>query len=131
MAEFIEVAEANEIPPGGMKVVMAEGQEILLANIEGTVHAINRRCGHMNAPLEDGVLKGKEVICPMHGVRFDVTTGKKLCEPIMAPPPGADKLPQDFVEYMGKLGLLIAKISTLDCQAYAVRVEGESVQVSV
>ena len=131
MAEFIEVAKVSEIPAGGMKVVVTRGREILLANIEGTVHAMNRRCGHMNAPLEDGMLKGKEVICPMHGVRFDVTTGKKLSEPIMAPPPGADKLPPDFLEYMGKLGQLIGKINTLDCQAYAVRVEGESVQVSV
>jgi nitrite reductase/ring-hydroxylating ferredoxin subunit len=85
----------------------------------------------MNAPLEDGVLKGKEVTCPMHGAKFDVTTGQKLGDPVMAPPPGADKLPPEFLQYMGKLGQLIGKITTLSCQAYSVRVEGDSVKVSV
>ncbi len=131
MAELIEVAKASDIPSGSMKAVTAQGHEILLTNVEGKIYAINRRCGHMNAPLEDGVLKGKEVTCPMHGARFDITTGQKLSEPVMAPPPGADKLPPEFLQYMGKLGQLIGKISTLSCPAYSVSVEGDSVKVSV
>ena len=78
MAELVTVAKATEIPSGSMKVITAKGQEILLANVEGKIYAISRRCGHMNAPLEDGVLRGKEVVCPIHGARFDVTTGQKL-----------------------------------------------------
>lgn len=131
MPDFIEVAKTSDIPSGKMKAVTVGGQEILLANVDGTIHAINRRCGHMNAPLEDGLLKGKEVTCPMHGVKFDVTTGKKLNEPIMGAAPGMDKLPPEFLEYMGKLGQLIAKISTLDCRAYTVQVDGQSVKLSV
>jgi len=131
MAEFIEVAKASEIPSGGLKVVTVKGHEILLTNVEGKLYAMSRRCGHMNAPLEDGVLKGKELTCPMHGSRFDVTTGRKLSEPVMAPPPGADKLPPEFLQFMGKIGQLMAKITTLDCPAYTVTVEGDSVKVSV
>jgi len=131
MAELIEVAKASEIPSGSLKVVTAKGHEILLANVEGKLYAVSRRCGHMNAPLEDGVLKGKEVTCPMHGAKFDVTTGQKLSDPVMVPPPGADKLPPEFLQYMGKIGQLMGKITTLSCQAYAVRVEGDSVKVSV
>jgi nitrite reductase/ring-hydroxylating ferredoxin subunit len=131
MAEFIDVAKTSEIPTGKMKVVTVGGQEVLLANVDGAIHALNRRCGHMNAPLEDGVLKGKEVTCPMHGVRFDVTTGKKLSEPIMGAAPGMDKLPPEFLAYMGKVGQLIGKISTLDCQSYAVQIDGDSVKVKV
>ena len=131
MAEFVEVAKVTEIPAGTMKVVTVKGQEILLANVEGTLRAMNRRCGHMNAPLEDGVLKGKEVTCPMHGVRFDVTTGKKLSDPILGAAPGMDKLPPEFLQYMGKIGQLMGKITTLDCQTYPVTVDGESVKVSV
>lgn len=131
MAEFIEVAKTGDIPTGKMKVVTVGGQEVLLTNVDGAIHALNRRCGHMNAPLEDGVLKGKEVTCPMHGVRFDVTTGKKLNEPIMGAAPGMDKLPPEFLAYMGKIGQLIGKISTMDCQSYAVQVDGDSVKVKV
>jgi nitrite reductase/ring-hydroxylating ferredoxin subunit len=131
MAELVTVAKIAEIPSGSMKVVTAKGQEILLANVEGKICAISRRCGHMNAPLEDGVLRGKEVVCPMHGARFDVTMGQKVSEPVMAPPPGADKLPPEFLQYMGKLGQLIGKITTLSCQAYAVSIEGDSIKVGV
>ena len=28
-----------------------------------------------------GALNGKVVTCPMHGARFDVTTGRKVAEP--------------------------------------------------
>ncbi len=131
MAEMVEVAKVSEVPSGSMKVVMVKGQEVLLAHVEGKLYAINRRCGHMNAPLEDGVLKGRELTCPMHGAKFDVTTGKKLSDPVLAPPPGADKLPPEFLQYMGKIGQLMAKITTHDCPAYTVVVEGDSVKVSV
>ena len=131
MAELVTVAKVTEIPSGSLKVVTAKGQEILLTNVEGTIYAISRRCGHMNAPLEEGVLRGKEVVCPMHGARFDVTTGQKVSEPVLAPPPGVDKLPPEFLQYLGKVGQLMGKITTLSCQAYAVTIEGDSVKVGV
>ena len=131
MAGLVTVAKVSEIPSGSRKVVTANGREILLTNLDGKIYAISRRCGHMNAPLEDGVLKGKEVVCPMHGARFDVTTGQKVSDPVMAPPPGADKLPPDFLQYLGKLGQLMGKITTLSCPTYAVKIEGESVKVEL
>lgn len=79
---LVEVAEKNEILPGGMKAVEAEGKEFILCNYEGNIYALNRRCSHMNTPLEKGTLEGYILTCPMHFAQFDITTGEALSSPI-------------------------------------------------
>src|ERR1700688_1791738 len=76
--QFIRAINTEEIAPGGMKTVELNGHEIVICNCSGTYHAIQRRCGHMNAPLEMGTLDGKFVTCGMHCAQFDVTTGQAL-----------------------------------------------------
>ena len=82
--KFIPVISADEIAPGGMKSVELDGQEIVICNCGGTYYAIQRRCGHMNAPLELGTLDGKFVTCAMHCAQFDVSTGQALSGPVPA-----------------------------------------------
>jgi nitrite reductase/ring-hydroxylating ferredoxin subunit len=65
-----------------MKNVVLNGHEIVICNCGGTYYAIQRRCGHMNAPLEMGTLDGKFVTCGMHCAQFDVTTGQALSGPV-------------------------------------------------
>ena len=94
--QFIDASDTKDVPPGKMKHVEAEEKEILLANTDGKVYALCDRCSHMNAPLSMGTLNGKVVTCPMHGARFDVTTGKKVGEP-MTPDPS--KFPEPIPEF--------------------------------
>ncbi len=58
-------------------------QQVLLANINGKFYAIGNLCTHVGGPLDRGKLEGHEVQCPLHGSRFDVTTGqlKKVTRP--------------------------------------------------
>ena len=72
---LVEVAKTDEIAPGGMKCVKAGEREIVVCNCDGRYYAVDRRCGHMNGPLEMGALDGTILTCPMHHVQFDVTTG--------------------------------------------------------
>jgi NAD(P)H-dependent nitrite reductase small subunit len=81
MAGFVKVAKANEIAPGKGKMVEVEGKKIALFNVEGSFYAIDDTCTHRGGPLSDGVLDEKEVTCPWHGGRFDVTTGEVLGSP--------------------------------------------------
>ena len=53
---FVQAIETEEIAPGGMKAVEVGGREVVICNCDGTFYAIERRCGHMNAPLEMGTL---------------------------------------------------------------------------
>jgi nitrite reductase/ring-hydroxylating ferredoxin subunit len=45
---------------------------------DGEIYAVNRRCGHTNAPLEMGTLEGYILTCPLHFSQFDIMTGEVL-----------------------------------------------------
>jgi nitrite reductase/ring-hydroxylating ferredoxin subunit len=78
---FVEVAQVNEVPTGTMKSYSAGGKQILIANIDGKLHAIDNICTHAGGELSKGKLEGKIVTCPKHSSKFDVTTGKCVSGP--------------------------------------------------
>ena len=81
MTEFVKVATTDDIEPGGALVVEVKGKEIAIFNADGEYFAIDNMCTHEEASLAEGELAGYEVTCPLHGARFDITTGEVLCPP--------------------------------------------------
>ena len=81
MAEFVKVAQSDEIAPGQGKLVEIEGKRIALFNVEGSCYAIDDTCTHRGGPLSEGVLNGQEVTCPWHGAVFNVTTAEVRSPP--------------------------------------------------
>ncbi len=70
-----------------MKAVQMMGQEVCLANVGGTYHAIGNLCTHVHGPLAQGALKDQIVTCPWHGSQFDIRTGEVKRGPAMKPEP--------------------------------------------
>ena len=62
-----------------------EGVAIAIYNISGAFYSTDDICTHDGGTLADGVLLGNEIICPRHGAKFDVRTGKALCMPAFTP----------------------------------------------
>lgn len=85
MSDYQRVAAVDEIPPGGRLSVMLDGRGVLLLRAGDDFYAIEDICSHDGQPLTDGPLKGKEIQCPRHGARFDITTGRPLCMPAVEP----------------------------------------------
>src|SRR5262245_19501749 len=110
---YVEVAKVDEIPSGNMKHDEFNGKEILIANLDGNFYALNDRCSHTNAPLSMGHIQGKIVTCPMHGARFDITTGKKVSDPKF-PSIETNSLPESLQKYMEYAGRLLSQIKTYD-----------------
>ena len=81
MAEFVKVAKRSEIEPGQARLVEAQGKQIALFNVGGQFCALDNNCTHRGGPLADGELSGYEIMCPLHGARFDVRTGEVLGPP--------------------------------------------------
>jgi 3-phenylpropionate/trans-cinnamate dioxygenase ferredoxin subunit len=56
-------------------------------NADGEYYAIEDRCSHDDGPLAEGDWEPEEcvVICPRHGSRFDIRTGKPLTLPAYLP----------------------------------------------
>jgi 3-phenylpropionate/trans-cinnamate dioxygenase ferredoxin component len=85
MAEWTKVASVKDLAPGGKIVVDVDGQSIALYHVEGKFYATDDICTHDGGPLAYGALEGYEIVCPRHGARFDVRTGKALCMPAFVP----------------------------------------------
>ena len=80
-AGFVKVAQLDDLPPGEMMMVEVGDDRILLANVEGKVHAIEDICSHAYASLSEGDLSGQEVECPLHGGAFDLVSGEAVTPP--------------------------------------------------
>ena len=76
MAEFRTVAKASEVAPGEMKLVEVDGDEVVVANVDGEFFAFSNTCTHEGGPLSDGELEGDIVTCPWHSTPFNVKTGE-------------------------------------------------------
>lgn len=98
--DFVEVAKTGEIELGKMKSVDVKGVDVLIANVDGKFYAMDDRCGHMNAMLSMGILRGKIVVCPFHFAEFDVTTGQKIKGPQEESFGNLDKLPEDMQKFL-------------------------------
>lgn len=75
MANYIEVANLEQLPPGRGTTVSIEGKEIALFNVDGTVYAIDDACLHHGVSLGLSKVEGNIVTCRGHGWKYDVTTG--------------------------------------------------------
>ncbi len=87
MAE-IDVAQADEFPPGSVKLVTAgPGAFVGVYNCGGTLYAIEDRCSHDDGPLCEGDWDEDfcRVICPRHGANFDLATGRPVTLPATEP----------------------------------------------
>ncbi|GAA2520289.1 MULTISPECIES: Rieske (2Fe-2S) protein [Streptomyces] len=78
----VELGPESEVAKGGTKlyrdhnVVVSRGED-------GAFAAYSTVCTHAGCPADK--LEGTKLICPCHGSEFDVTTGKALREPAVAP----------------------------------------------
>jgi 3-phenylpropionate/trans-cinnamate dioxygenase ferredoxin subunit len=74
--DFIDIAPASTLPAGERLFVELGGKSVVLFNLAGKFFAIGDVCSHDNGPVGDGEIEENEIICPRHGARFDIYTGK-------------------------------------------------------
>ena len=75
MADLVEAARLDRVPPGTSMVVTIGGKSVALFNVDGRIHAIDDTCPHAGASLGIGKLEGRIVTCRFHGMKIDVTNG--------------------------------------------------------
>jgi nitrite reductase/ring-hydroxylating ferredoxin subunit len=71
-----KVCKTSDIATGTMKGFTVNQKQVLVANVDGTFYAVDAVCSHRSGYLVKGKLDKNIIICPVHGARFDVTTGK-------------------------------------------------------
>ena len=76
MPQFLRVGSKSEMPaPGQAKEFTAAGKLICVANVSGTLCAMDNVCRHRGAALGQGTVTAGKVVCPWHGWRWDPRTG--------------------------------------------------------
>jgi nitrite reductase/ring-hydroxylating ferredoxin subunit len=73
---FTKIANLKDFQEGNLTKVEVKGKSIVLAMINGQIHAINSVCSHQGGPLEEGTLEGYNITCPLHYAVFDIRNGK-------------------------------------------------------
>jgi 3-phenylpropionate/trans-cinnamate dioxygenase ferredoxin subunit len=83
----IEVCPVGELEPGSMRLVSAGSIDVGVYNCGGELYAIEDRCSHDDGPLCEGEWEPEDcvVVCPRHGSRFEIASGRPLTLPAYLP----------------------------------------------
>ena len=101
MTDFQTACRVGEITAGEGKTVQVGGKLIALFLVDGQYFAIDDTCPHMGASLSGGYVENGIVTCPWHAWRYRLADGAWADNPRL------------------KVG------------CYAVRIEGDQVQIQV
>ncbi len=72
----VNLGDLSRIADGDMEAVVADGTDVLVCRVKGTLYALEDLCSHADTTLSDGRLNGYKVVCPLHGAQFDVRNGE-------------------------------------------------------
>jgi 3-phenylpropionate/trans-cinnamate dioxygenase ferredoxin subunit len=76
-----DVAAEGAISEGDFEIVETDDNVVAVFNIGGDYLAIEDVCTHDGAELAGGPVDGDQIICPRHGARFCLRTGRALTPP--------------------------------------------------
>jgi nitrite reductase (NADH) small subunit len=82
MPTFTKLALQSELPaPGEAKEFELGERVICVANVNGTISAMDNVCLHHGGPLGQGTIEGGKVVCPWHGWQYDPQSGQAAHNP--------------------------------------------------
>jgi len=78
---WVPVAPVASIAPGDHATVELDSGFVAVFNLGGEFFAIDDVCTHDGGGLAGGAVEDHQVICPRHGARFCLRTGRALTPP--------------------------------------------------
>ena len=79
---FIKLTAQSDLPPEGEAKEFTFGDKVIcVANVNGTISAMDNVCLHRGGPLGQGVIEGDKLVCPWHGWQYDPKTGQAVHNP--------------------------------------------------
>ncbi|MDE1921300.1 MAG: nitrite reductase small subunit NirD [Candidatus Omnitrophica bacterium] len=72
-----DLGSTEQIPPGQGRCFKIGALDVaVFRGRDGRLFAIENRCPHRGGPLAEGIIGATQVVCPLHGHKFDLTTGQ-------------------------------------------------------
>src|SRR5919108_1663185 len=82
MSEFVRLGSKADLPPENEAREFTVGERVIcVANVHGTITAMDNVCLHRGGPLGQGVIEGDKLVCPWHGWQYDPKTGQAVHNP--------------------------------------------------
>jgi nitrite reductase (NADH) small subunit len=79
---FTKLTAESELPAEGEAKEFTVGDRVIcVANVNGTISAMDNVCLHRGGPLGQGVIEGDKLVCPWHGWQYDPQTGQAVHNP--------------------------------------------------
>lgn len=76
---WTDIGGLADIPPAGGRVVNTPaGRLAVFRTALDEVYVLDDRCPHRGGPLSQGMVHGRQVQCPMHGLNVDLETGEAV-----------------------------------------------------
>jgi nitrite reductase/ring-hydroxylating ferredoxin subunit len=73
---YIPLAKLHQLYDGYRQALRFNGRDLLLLQEQGRTYLILNQCPHRGAPLTHATLAGDCLRCPLHGIEFNLHTGK-------------------------------------------------------
>jgi 3-phenylpropionate/trans-cinnamate dioxygenase ferredoxin subunit len=78
---WLDVEAVEALKPGSYRIVETDDYVVAVFNVFGEFHAFEDVCTHDGEELTSGPIDGDQIICPRHGARFCLRTGRALTAP--------------------------------------------------
>ncbi len=76
MGTLVFAAKVEDVKEGEILPLILQETPIALTRVNGEVRAFGDICTHDDGPLAEGYIEDRCVVCPRHGAKFDLETGK-------------------------------------------------------
>lgn len=73
---WVRITHLNNIPLREGRAVQIAGHDIAIFNLGDCFLAVENKCPHRSGPLADGIVSGRNVVCPLHAWKVDLTSGE-------------------------------------------------------
>lgn len=82
MSDYVKLTTESELPPlNEAREFNIADKTICVANVDGTMTAMDNLCLHRGGPLGQGVVDRGKLICPWHGWEWNPMTGEAAHNP--------------------------------------------------
>ena len=82
---YVSIGRADDFAANSLRVVKVDGEEVVVARVEGAFYAFSNYCPHDELPMVSSYFVDCAVVCVHHGAAFDVRTGDVLRQPSYGP----------------------------------------------
>jgi nitrite reductase (NADH) small subunit len=79
MSDYLKLTTESELPSDNEAKEFTVGDRVVcVANVNGTISAMDNVCLHRGGPLGQGMVEGGKVVCPWHGWQWDPQSGQAV-----------------------------------------------------